>query len=282
MKLDSEGTFIPLSVSGSIGLKNQRKLLFQITSPFEGISITDEKGKLINKGENLKLSNLYGLRILSKSSESILLKINNSLKKDVVIIKEIENKLQPLITYRDEINRLLFLADVMEHKNKVSLSLIDDKKSITYYILKFSHTLNVTEQFKNEFTLHESSDLLNLYAIPINCSDNNIELIPLVLNENIYRIPEVNFTKQFILISINEEDKQIIIFILNCIHFNFSKKNRFIDPIKIISNVYNTFMFNNNTRKMNSSLKTRDLNNVISNINEQIKTTEKIFSNLIS
>ena len=210
MKLDSEGTFIPLSVSGSIGLKNQRKLLFQITSPFEGISITDEKGKLINKGENLKLSNLYGLRILSKSSESILLKINNSLKKDVVIIKEIENKLQPLITYRDEINRLLFLADVMEHKNKVSLSLIDDKKSITYYILKFSHTLNVTEQFKNEFTLHESSDLLNLYAIPINCSDNNIELIPLVLNENIYRIPEVNFTKQFILISINEEDKQLM------------------------------------------------------------------------
>lgn len=212
LKLNNNKSYIPLYISGSIGLNNQRKLLFQMISPFDGISLTDENGKLLDKGENLNLTNLYGLRILSKSNKSIKLKINNFLKEDVVILKEINNKIQPLIAYRDEINRLLFLADAMDHKNKVSISLIEDKKLVTnYYILRFSHYLNVTEQYKNEFTLNDSSDYLTLYAIPLNCSeDKNIELIPLIYNDGIYRIPEVHFTNQFIIISILEEDKQLM------------------------------------------------------------------------
>ena len=98
----------------------------------------------------------------------------------------------------------------MDYRNKVCLELIEGSKSKTYEINGFSHTLNVEEQFENNVSLQSSEDELDLYAIPLNCKSENIELIPLVRNELFYTIPATEITNQFIVISSTEKGKQLM------------------------------------------------------------------------
>ena len=90
------------------------------------------------------------------------------------------------------------------------LELIEGNRSKTYEISGFSHTLNVDEQFQNSVNLHFSEDELDLYAIPLNCNSENIDLIPLVRTELSYSIPNTEITNQFIIISSIEDGNQLM------------------------------------------------------------------------
>lgn len=210
LKVNTEYSKIPTSIKGSVGKRNQKKLYFEMTSPFEGMAITNAEGKIIAEEEKLTLANLYGLRILSTPNSGALLRIKNRLKNEVIITKEIKESSQPVISFIEEITRLFYLADAMDFKNKVSLELIEGSKSKTYEVTGFSHTLNVEEQFQNNVSLYLSEDELDLYAIPLNCKSENIELIPLAKNESIYTIPYTEITDQFIIISSVENGKQLM------------------------------------------------------------------------
>ena len=210
LKVNTEYSKIPTGIKGSLGQRNQKKLYFEMASPFEGMAITNADGKVITEVEKLTLANLYGLRILSTPNTGTILRIKNRLKTEVIITKEIKESSQPVISFIEEITRLYYLADAMDYRNKVCLELIEGSKSKTYEITGFSHTLNVEEQFENNVSLQSSEDKLDLYAIPLNCKSENIELIPLVRNELYYTIPSTEITNQFIVISSIEEGKQLM------------------------------------------------------------------------
>ena len=210
LKVNTEYSKIPTGIKGSLGQRNQRKLYFEMASPFEGMAITNADGKVITEVEKLTLANLYGLRILSTPNTGTILRIKNRLKTEVIITKEIKESSQPVISFIEEITRLYYLADAMDYRNKVCLELIEGSKSKTYEITGFSHTLNVEEQFENNVSLQSSEDELDLYAIPLNCKSENIELIPLVRNELYYTIPATEITNQFIVISSTEKGKQLM------------------------------------------------------------------------
>lgn len=210
LKVNTEYTKIPTGIKGSLGQRNKKKLFFEMASPFEGIAIINSDGKIIAEEEKLTLANLYGLRILSTSNSDTILRIKNRLKTEVVITKEIKESSQPVISFIEEITRLYYLADAMDYSNKVRLELIEGSMSKTYEITGFSHTLNVEEQFENNFSLHLSEIELDLYAIPLNCKSENIELIPLVRNELSYSIPTTEITNQFIIISTVENGNQLM------------------------------------------------------------------------
>jgi len=210
LKVNTQHSKIPTGIEGSVGQKNQKKVFFEIASPFEGMTITDKDGKIIAEDEKLSISSLYGLRILSTPNSGTILRIKNWLKADVIITKEIKEASQPIISFKDEIIRLFYLADAMDFRNKVSLELIEGRKSKTYEIFGFSHTLNVDDQFQNKINLYDSNDQLDLYAIPLNCSTESIELIPLIWNESSYTIPITEITSQFIIISAKEGDFQLM------------------------------------------------------------------------
>ena len=169
------------------------------------MAVTDKYGKIIEEKEQLSLANLFGLRILSTPNTGAILRIRNRTESDVVVIKEIKESSQPIISFKDEIVRLYYLADAMDYRNKVQLELIEGRHSKSYEISGFSHTLNLDEQQENTVSLFNSEDELDLFAIPLNCSSNNIVLIPLVKNETIYTLPSTEVTKQFIIISSKEE-----------------------------------------------------------------------------
>ncbi|RTZ04598.1 hypothetical protein EKL98_08590 [Flavobacterium bomense] len=210
LKVNTEYSKIPTGIKGSLGQKNQKKLYFEMASPFEGMAITNADGKVITEVEKLTLANLYGLRILSTPNTGTILRIKNRLKTEVIITKEIKESSQPIISFLEEITRLYYLADAMDYRNKVCLELIEGSKTKTYEITGFSHTLNVEKQFENNVSLQSSEDELDLYAIPLNCKSENIELIPLVRNELYYTIPSTEITNQFIVISSTEKGKQLM------------------------------------------------------------------------
>lgn len=210
LKVNTEHSKIPTGLKGSVGHRNQKKLYFEMASPFEGMAITNAEGKIITEDQKLTLANLYGLRILSTPNSGAILRIKNRLKTEVIITKEIKESSQPIISFKDEITRLYYLADAMDHRNKVCLELIEGSKSKTYEIAGFSHTLNVEEQFQNNVSLYLSEDELDLYAIPLNCKSENIELIPLLRNELSYMIPSTEITNQFIVISSIESGNQLM------------------------------------------------------------------------
>jgi hypothetical protein len=210
LKVKTEYSKIPLGIKGSLGLRNQRKLFFEMVSPFEGMAIINKEGKIIGENEPLSLSNLYGLRILCTPNKETMIRIYNETKKDVIINKIIQESSQPIISLKNEITRLYYLSDAMDYKNKVCIEIKEGRNTKKYEIAGFSHTLNIDEQFENRVSLYNSNDELELYAIPLNCESKNIELIPLCKNEDEYLIPETEITNQFIIISSKENDTQLM------------------------------------------------------------------------
>ena len=201
---------IPTSVSGSVGHQNSKKLYFELVSPFVGMSIINSEGSFLVEEEPLSIANLYGLRILSTPNSGTIIRMKNSLKPDVIIAKEIKETLQPIISFREEIVRLYYLSDAMNYKNKVSLELIQGGSSKTFEISGFSHSLDVEEQFNYKVSLYSSNENLDLYAIPLNCDSEKIEIIPLEKEELSYLIPTLDFTNQFIIISAKQNEQQLM------------------------------------------------------------------------
>lgn len=210
LKLNTEFSKIPNSIKGALGYTGKKKLFFDLVTPFQGMTITDKEGQIIEEHQPLSISNLYGMRILSTPNNETLLKIKNSIKPDVIITKEIKESTQPLISFKDEIVRLFYLADAMEYTNSVTLELSEGGNKKKYKISGFSHTLDVSDQLERKVRLFNSSNNLELFAIPLNCYADNIEIIPLMENESSYSIPETSLSKQFIIISSKNEGNKLM------------------------------------------------------------------------
>jgi hypothetical protein len=223
LTVNTELSQIPTMIRGSLGFLGKKKLFFELVSPFQGMAITDKDGKIINEEQSLSLANLYGMRILSTPNNDTILKIKNSLKSDVKIIKEIKESTQPVITFKDEIIRLFYLADALDYRNTVSIELSEGRYKKTFEISGFSHTLDVSQQMDHKISLFQSEDNLDLFAVPINCLVDEIEPIPLVRNEFLYEIPKTEITNQFIIISSKKDGEQVMPRFVNTDEFLISK-----------------------------------------------------------
>ena len=210
LRVNKEKLKIPSIIKSSFGIPGKKKLFFDMCSPFQGMTITDNEGKVINENQPLSLANIYGLRILSTPKRETLLKLKNSLKPDVKITKEIKESTQPVIAYKDEIVRLLYLADVMNHENTVTLELSEGCNKKSYKISGFSHTLDVSNQLEYRVDLFNTNEYLELYAIPINCNSTQIEPILLTNTENGYEIPKTIKSNEYIIISSKIDGKQLM------------------------------------------------------------------------
>ncbi len=210
LKVKTEFKKIPTGIKGFVGVGSQKKLHFTMPTPFEGMVIIDKDGNIVSEDLQLSLNNLYGLRILSTPHSDTILTIKNVIKPDVKIIKEIPEPSYPLISFRNEIVRLYFLADAMDHRNFVTLELREGRNSSSYKVTGFTHSLNVDDQFQNQVVLFNTSDELDLYAVPVNCKADRIELIPLIKENSFYTIPSFEDLNQFIVISSKEKDQQLM------------------------------------------------------------------------
>lgn len=218
--LENQGTYsfennnnlkIPKSINARLSIGNERSVSIKLASPFIGVSLVDSEGNIINEQDKISYQNLYGIRLV-KSLERVLVRLRNSLQDEVVISKEILIDSQPMISFKDDILRLFNLGDSMNYQNSVSVEVVADQIRKTYKISGFSHILNIDNQLQKKVNLENSNDILNLFAIPLNCPLENIDLLPLYYDHeyNEYSIPQKDFSKQFIIISSKSKEYQLM------------------------------------------------------------------------
>ena len=210
LSTNTQHGIIPSSIKGTLNYNNKKKLSFHLQSPFQGMALTNKNGQIIEEGTELSLMDLYGLRVLSTPDLQTVLTLKNTLKPDVIINKEIKSFNQPLIAYKDEIIRLFYLADAMDFKNMVTLELSEANRKKFFRVSRFSHSLDVAYQLESKLRIYKSNDKLNLYAVPVSCMADDIEIIPLVIEDDSYRIPNNQISNQFIIISDIEDYKQLM------------------------------------------------------------------------
>lgn len=203
---------IPKSVQCRIGNHNQRKLSFHLSSPVSGLCIVDASGNLLHPGKRITYATMEGFRILSRKDLSNIVSFKNTLRSDVVISKELKHESTPLISFKDEIYRLLYLTDIMNYQNSVTLELSDEteENTISYTISGFTHTLNIESVSNNILRVEGPDHELNLFAIPLNCTPHKIKALPIPGNDIEFFIPACNFTDDFVIISGNQDGYQLM------------------------------------------------------------------------
>ncbi len=209
---------IPTVIKGTIGHRNGRSLRFEMRSPFEGLAMTDHTGRVLERGANLSFADLYGVRLLCTPGRAttLVMRNDNDDHAGITIEKEINLASFPLISFIDEITRLLYINDVMDHRSRVSLTMTEGNSVEVYYISKFSHTLDIEQQAEFQVKLLESNDELDLFAIPLSGRVEDLQAIPLVSEGGGYALPRQHSNKQFIIVSPLEGGTQVMPRFVNC------------------------------------------------------------------
>lgn len=194
----------PQVISCRLKEGSKRSLLFEMDSPLKGIAIVGRDGVIVSEAETLTLEELNGLRILSNQGMDTSVTIQNKLKLDVKIFKELRSSFQPLISLKDDLLRLFNLADTMNHKNILELVISNDIETKVYNIAGFSFYLDVTQQIDGILNLYGqdfNGTYPELLAIPLNVDIGKLDMIPVLKTETAYQIPKVEFTSDFIVIA---------------------------------------------------------------------------------
>ena len=201
---------MPKVVKGSIGFPGKKKLKFDLVSPFQGLAIVDGEGNLVDSKARISISNLHGLRVLNSPNSKTQLILRNSLKPEVSITKTITENIQPLISFKDEILRLFYLANPMNYENTVLLELNESNDKVSYQISGFSHYIDEIKEESREIILSNFETNLDLFAIPINILCEDMDILPLHKNELTFQIPEFENGNEFIIVSSNQSDAKLM------------------------------------------------------------------------
>lgn len=198
-------------IRGCLIFGNQRKLIFETIPPFKGMTLINKQNEIIKQFSQLSFNDLYGVRIIGSMDSEMAFRFRNVLKPEVQFVFELNSSEMPLRSYQEKLLQL-YMLDPISINNKVRIELINGKNILRYEISPFSHYLDTSEALENKFRLFESDDLLELFAIPLNCIADKIQPISLFFENKFYSIPDTDTptSKQFVVISSKEDTKRLM------------------------------------------------------------------------
>lgn len=218
---------IPQSISARLREGNRKSLRFEMDSPLKGIALIDGMGNLVPELDTLRLEELHGLRILTDEVTSTTIVIRNNLNDDVKIVKTIKMTCQPLISLKEDLYRLFYLADTMRQQNRIELELSNKIATKTYKIAGFSLYLRRIHYDEGSLMISNLNDLTpDLILIPLNVKSSDIEPIILIEAAGRYVLSSLNNASEFILISAGKYAGHLMPLYI-CIDENIEKKSRF-------------------------------------------------------
>ena len=192
------------SISATINKINQKRSLFlEIASPFSGINILTPDGNILQKNEIILLGNLLGYRIISQFyKNNYFIKLYNTQKRHINIIKVLKSHIVPLREYEELASKLFRLTDTMDINSSVSIELYNEQGELLNNFLLKSYNRILKYNKENEKTIIETDEHnIDLFAIPLDCAPDNIELISLKHEDDIFTIPESFFIDKYIVFS---------------------------------------------------------------------------------
>lgn len=181
LRVKSEFSKVPTSIRAKVSYGNQRKLIFEIDAPFEGLALIDKDGSIVVPQSKISWSDLTGMRVLSKKGDkdSTSIIFTSQLRPQIIIRSKLNKNIQPLLSYRDEIQRLFSLSNIMQYDNIVTCQLASDSHYSQYNISNFDLTIEPNPVDKYTVEIPGNNNSLTLQAIPLNCTTDEIRLIEL-------------------------------------------------------------------------------------------------------
>lgn len=190
---------MPKSLKARLRKEGQvRAFHFEVAQPFSGVKILDPEERVIEHNGLLLLGNFNGYRILSSIRNDYFVRMYNDTNPDIKVIKKLPGGTSPLRIYNEEVYKLIRLSDSMDRNTSVSIEFFEvsgkNEQLLGRYVVKtFNRFLNYS--FCNDkliINLTEgNNEDLSLFAIPLECSPRNIELIPLEKDERGYVFPDI-------------------------------------------------------------------------------------------
>lgn len=210
LEMKTDQLKIPNGIRAIMGNRGQRKLSFVIDSPFRGNYIVDADGNIISPEHALSLNALRGHRLLTRRGTDSFITIYNGIYPDVKITKRIEEDSQPLFSYKDDIDRVFYLGDVLNHQNEVLMKIQDDRESKKFIIKRFTHLISIDGENEESISIDpENENIPDAYGISVTGTGSEIETISLSRNENSYDFSQTELS-QFIIVSSPETGFQLM------------------------------------------------------------------------
>jgi hypothetical protein len=183
------------------GNKNGVNLI--VESPLKGFGIFNNKGQLIKTNLVLQMNDLHGFRIISNQKDGFNVIISNITNQNVKIIKKINAQSLPLISIKEDLHRLFYLADAMDIKNNLRLTINTGRvDQIHYNVSAYPYQLNIDNRTDNYVTTESvETDAITLGAIPLNTKPEFIDVIELENKNDTYLLPTFQHSQEFIIIS---------------------------------------------------------------------------------
>lgn len=194
------------TIPAIISKPNQiRSLHIEIVSPFDGINILAPDGEILRNNDILLFGNLLGYRIVSQFYKNdYFIKLYNTRKKHINIIKALKSHIIPLREYEELAIKLFRLTDAMDKNSAVSIELYNSKGKLLNNFLIKNHNKTLVynnKEGKTTIEIDNSDNNIDLFAIPLDCAPFNISLIPIKYENNTFTILESIFIDKYILFS---------------------------------------------------------------------------------
>jgi hypothetical protein len=205
---------LPSAIQVSLKSNNQGKpLRFEIFPPFKGIEIIDNDQNIVTNGSSFNITNLYGYRLMS-NSENLIVNIYNTKRKNIIISESIKEKFIPLRTFEDEIDQLYTLSDSMDGDAEIIIEICEEKtysqtKLREYRVRRYNQKIIVSHDDNNKSIIHAPSNNSDLYAVPLDCANEDLNLLDLENIEGHCSFKSVPKSNRFIVFCSKDTDAKV-------------------------------------------------------------------------
>lgn len=181
---------IPVAVYASIRWGNQGKsLLFQLSTPFQGVEIIDNQEHLVSDGATFPIDSLYGLRLLS-NQPNLVVKFYNTNRRWIIISVPLREKSMSLIAFDDKIAQLYTLSDSMSPDAVIMMEIIEvtehNQRLLRSYKIQ-RYTQFIEPYFEeNQLIIKTGPVPAELYAVPLDCLADQVSLFDLIYDGKNY------------------------------------------------------------------------------------------------
>lgn len=202
ISIDSSLSRVPNFITGSLKIGTQKQLKFKLSTPFKGLAVVNHEGEVCSEENKLCFQNLYGYRVLNTPGVETSIRMWNTEKPSVKLIKQINTEALPLINFKDEFEKLFNLVDVMNFKNTLQLEIKEGTKKISFQLSSYDNEIKYPDaEFKHLIELKVEDSKVNLIAIPLNCDTEYIKTYKLEKNNHYYLLPDMKECKEFVVTS---------------------------------------------------------------------------------
>lgn len=198
---------IPNAIAATLRSAAQNAgLRFELLPPFKGIEILDQQQRVIPDHTALSLHHLNGLRLMACQGK-LRVQFRNSLRPKLVISEPLLESLIPLRTFADKMIQLFALSDTMNEEAVIKLEISEERAGgqlqqlREYQIKRYDLKLSWSFDADGIVWVSTGDTDVELLAIPLDCTNDELTLRPLILTDNSWRFNSEEKLDKFIVFS---------------------------------------------------------------------------------